>query len=121
MVKKIKSTNPQVTELILLLRKQSREKKASIWLDIAEYLSKPRRRRITVNLSRLNRFSPKNGTVVVPGKVLGTGKISQPITVAAFAFSEKAKKKLESVKGKCLTISEIIAKNPKGTNVKIIR
>ncbi len=32
----------------------------------------------------------KNEQVAVPGKVLSTGELDHPITVAAFAFSEKA-------------------------------
>jgi ribosomal protein L18E len=38
----------------------------------------------------------------------------------AFAFSEKAKEKLKAAKGKSLSFSDIVKKNPKGSNVKII-
>jgi large subunit ribosomal protein L18e len=57
---------------------------------------------------------------VVPGKVLGTGKIDHPVNVAAFAFSEQARSKILKAKGKCLSISDLMKKNPKGTNIKII-
>ncbi len=119
-MKKIKTTNPELIEFIRFLKKQSRENKANIWRDIAEHLAKPRRKRTAVNLSRLNRHTQKNETVIVPGKVLGTGEINHPITVAAFAFSEKAKGKIRAAKGKCLSFSELVEKNPKGSNVKII-
>jgi len=59
-------------------------------------------------------------TVVVPGKVLGAGKIDHPINVAAFAFSDQARLKILKAKGKCLSILELMKKNPKGANVKII-
>lgn len=119
-MKKTKKTNPELTKLIQFLKKQGRENKANIWRDIAEDLSKPRRKSIAVNLSRLNRYTQKNETVVVPGKVLGAGKITHPITVAAFVFSETAKEKIKAAKGKSLSIFELVEKNPSGSNVKII-
>ena len=120
-MRKTKSTNPELVGLISFLKKQSREKEANIWLDVAEYLAKPSRRRIAVNLSRLNRYTQKNEMIVVPGKVLGAGTIEHPITVAAFDFSETAKNKLKAAKAKPLSIPELAKKNPAGTNIKIIR
>ena len=118
--KKIRSTNPELVKLIRLLRKKSRENKAAIWRDLAERLSKPKRRRIVVNVSRLNRYTESGDTVVVPGKVLGAGSIKHPVKVAAFAFSEQARLKIVKAKGKCVTIPELVESNPKGTDVKII-
>ena len=119
-MKKAKTTNPELVKIIRFLRKQSRENKVKIWRDVAESLAKHRRKRVAVNVSRLNRHTEKNETVVVPGKVLGAGKINHPITVAAFAFSEKAKGKIRAVKGKTLSFLQLVKKNPKGSNVKII-
>ncbi|MDI6847074.1 MAG: 50S ribosomal protein L18e [Candidatus Bathyarchaeia archaeon] len=119
-MKKVKTTNPELVKLIRFLKKQSRENKSKIWRDVAERLAKPRRKRIAVNVSRLNRYTEKNETVVIPGKVLGAGEINHPITVAAFTFSEKAKEKIRAAKGKCLSFFDLVKKNPKGSNVKII-
>ncbi|MDH5459716.1 MAG: 50S ribosomal protein L18e [Candidatus Bathyarchaeota archaeon] len=119
-MKKVKTTNPELVKLIRFLKKQSRENKAKIWRDVAERLAKPRRKRIAVNVSRLNRYTEKNEIVVIPGKVLGAGEINHPITVAAFTFSEKAKEKIKAAKGKCLSFVDLVKKNPKGSNVKII-
>jgi large subunit ribosomal protein L18e len=119
-LKEVKATNSQLVELIRFLKKQSRENKAEIWKTIAEHLAKSRRKRIAVNISRLNRFTEKNEKVAVPGKVLGAGEIDHPITVAAFAFSEKAKEKIKKARGKCLSLFELAKKNPKGSNIKII-
>jgi len=87
---------------------------------VADRLSRSRRRSIAVNISRLNRYTKDGETVVVPGKVLGAGKMDHPVHVAAFAFSEGARLKILKAKGKCLSILELAEKNPKGTNVKII-
>jgi len=119
-VRKTKTSNPQLIHLIRFLKKESRENDAKIWRDVAKYLAKPRRKRITVNVSRLNRYTEKKETVVVPGKVLSTGNIDHPITVAAFAFSEKAKEKIKAAKGKPLSLLQLVKKNPKGSNIKII-
>lgn len=119
-MKKVRATNPELIELIRFLRRQGRENKANVWQNIAESLAKPRRKRIAVNISRLNRYTQKNEMVVVPGKVLGTGEMDHPITVAAFTFSEQAKNKIKTANGKCLSLFELVKKNPKGSKVKII-
>jgi large subunit ribosomal protein L18e len=119
-MKQIKATNPELTGLIRLLRKKATENEARIWRSIAEDLSPSRKKRIVVNISKINRHTQKDEKVVVPGKVLGTGKIDHPINIAAFAFSEQAQKKILSVKGKCMSIPELIEKDPKGSHVKII-
>jgi len=119
-VRKAKTTNPELIELTRSLKKQSRENKAEIWRDIAERLAKPKRKRIVVNISHLNRHTQKNEIVVVPGKVLGAGEIRHAVTVAAFAFSEKAKEKIKARRGKCLSFFDLMKKNPKGSKVRII-
>ena len=120
-MKETNSTNPELIQLIRLLKKESREKQAGIWLDIAEYLSKTRSQRISVNLSTVNRNTKRSDVVVVPGKLLGSGSIDHAVTVAAFGFSQKAKDKLIAAKAKYLSIPELLEKNPEGANVRIIR
>lgn len=120
-VRESKTTNPELIKLIKFLKIQSREKKAEIWRATAEILAKSRRGRVAVNLSRINRNTQKNDVVAVPGKVLGAGTLNHPITVAAFAFSEKAKEKILAAKGKYLSLIDLAEKNPEGSNVKIIR
>ncbi len=118
--KNLKTTNPELMRLVRLLRKAARENKANIWRTVAEYLSKHRRRRIAVNVSRINRYTKDGDAVVVPGKVLGAGLITHPIKVAALDFSEQARQKIIKARGKCLSIPELIKLNPRGSNVKII-
>ena len=120
-MRETKTTNPQLTALIFHLKKESRDKQAPIWLDVADHLARPRTQRVIVNLSKLSRHTKKADVVVVPGKVLGTGTIDHAVTVAAFDISDTAKAKLEAVKAKYITILELLEKNPKGSNVKIIR
>jgi len=119
-LKEVRTTNPELIKLIRFLKKQSKENNAAVWRKTAEILAKPRRKRVAVNLSRINRYTQKSDIVVVPGKVLGNGVIDHPIIVAAFDFSEKAKEKILAVKGKCLSIVDLAKKYPKGSNVKVI-
>jgi len=41
--------------------------------------------------------------------------------VASFGASEKAKSKVVAARGKYISIPELMEKNPKGSNVRIIR
>ena len=120
-MKKTKSTNPERIQLIRFLRKQGRENKAMIWIDVAKYLAKSRTGHTSVNLSGINRHTQKSDVVVVPGKVLGAGSINHPVIVAAFNASKKAREKLRAAKAKYISIPDLVRKNPKGSNVKIIR
>jgi large subunit ribosomal protein L18e len=117
---RVKSTNPELLTVIRSLRKKARDSNAPIWQDVADHLSSSRRRRVAVNLSRLNRHTRAKETVVVPGKVLGAGNLDQPISVAAFSFSTQARLKISKARGKCLSISELLEANPKGNKVKIM-
>lgn len=83
-------------------------------------MAKPRRNHTAVNISKLSRYTKTNEIIVVPGKVLGAGKIGHPITVAAFQFSKNAEQKIRAAKGKPLSILHLAQKKPEGSNVKII-
>jgi large subunit ribosomal protein L18e len=120
-MKDSKTTNPELIQLISQLKKQSREQEANIWHDVAEYLSKSRSLSTTVNLSQISRNTKRGDTIIVPGKILGTGTLNHSITIAAFNVSEKAKVKMGAAKAKYLSIQELCEKNPKGSNVKIMR
>ncbi len=121
MVSKVRGpTDPHVASLIYQLRKASNANEAAIWRAISKKLKKPRRQRAEVNISKIARYIGDSKIVLVPGKVLGAGEISKPVTVAALAVSEKARAKILAAKGKVITISELVKENPKGTGVKIL-
>jgi len=105
--------------LIADLKRIAHERGSPLWKDIAERLEKPSRHYAEVNLSKINRYTQANDTIVVPGKVLSAGMIEKPVTVAALGFSKKAYEKISSC-GKCVSIEELMATNPKGSGIKII-
>jgi large subunit ribosomal protein L18e len=119
-MRETKSTNPELVQLIQFLKTQSREKNVGVWRDVAEDLSKPSRKQITVNLSQISRNTEKDATIVVPGKILASGTLDHAVTVAAFSASAKAKEKMAAAKAKYLTITELVEANPQGKNVTII-
>lgn len=119
-MRQVKSQNPELLNLIRSLRKKAKESDAPIWRDVADQLSFSKRRRVAVNLSRLNRYTTEKETVIVPGRVLGSGKLDHPIVVAAFSYSKQARSKILTAKGKSLTIPELLKNNPTGSNVRIM-
>ncbi len=115
-IKTIRKDNSQTIELIQKLRIATKP----IWRKVAYELAKPRRMRVEVNLNKLDAYVKNGETILVPGKVLGTGQISKKATVAAFSFSESAKKLIHGVGGKTVSIDELFANNPEGKNVLIL-
>jgi large subunit ribosomal protein L18e len=81
-------------------------------------MSKPTRHQCEVNVSKINRFTIDGETIVVPGKVLGSGELDHKVTVAALKFSDAARAKIDKV-GETLTINELLDRNPKGSNIRI--
>lgn len=110
-------TNPVLRKLVRQLRAKAKEQKVSLWRDLAERLAQPRRARAEVNLSHLSRYSGEGSTVVVPGKVLGAGKLDHPISIAAFKFSGTARRKIIGAGGKVLTLQQLLEQNPSGKSV----
>ncbi|SFG37087.1 large subunit ribosomal protein L18e [Halopelagius inordinatus] len=113
-------TNPRLNSLIAELKAVSRDSGANVWQDIADRLEKPRRTHAEVNLGRIERYAKEDETVVVPGKVLGSGVLEKNVTVAAVDFSSSARKKIEQV-GDAVALEQIAENNPEGSNVRVIR
>jgi len=78
-----KATNPKILKLIETLKFESYRTNRKIWKDLARRLSKPARRRAEVNISKINRYTKEGEIVVVPGKVLGAGRLDHKVVVAA--------------------------------------
>ncbi len=121
MVKRTGPTNPYLKQLIDNLKRKSLESKAPIWKNVAEKLAKPTRSRITVNLYDIERNVADGETVIVPGVVLSSGVLSKKVNVAAWRISPTAKSKIQKAGGECLTVDELVAKNSKGSNVRIMQ
>ena len=106
--------------LITELKKTSIEKDVKLWKRIATELEGPTSRRRAVNLSRINKYSKANDTVIVPGKVLSMGDLNKKVTIAAYTFSKTALDKINLSGSKAISINELVKQNPKGSKVRII-
>lgn len=119
-MKRTGPTNIVIRKLIRELRKTSNQHGAGIWDYVADLLERPSRERIVVNLSKISRYSNYGECVVIPGKVLGTGILKKPITIAALSFSRKAIEKIRSAGGSAISISDLLKTNPQGSNIRVI-
>ena len=110
----VRKTNPSVKAILEVAMKEKS------WLPLAQILSGPTNRHSSVNLSEIN-SAVKEGTVVVPGKVLSSGSLDKKVAVYALSFSSSAVEKLNKAKITHGLIMELIKKNPKATGVQILR
>lgn len=119
-VRRTGPTNIVLRKLIRKLKKAANEHNAPIWDYVAELLGRPARKRVVVNVSRINRYAEVGETVIVPGKVLGAGTLEKPVNVAAFSFSFSAAEKIKQAGGRVMSIEDLLKENPKGSGVRVI-
>ncbi|WP_459195055.1 50S ribosomal protein L18e [Halosimplex sp. J119] len=113
-------SNPRLSSLIADLKATARDSGGDVWGDVAERLESPRRTHAEVNLGRIERYAQEDETVVVPGKVLGSGVLQKDVTVAAVDFSGTARTKIDQV-GEAASLEQALEDNPDGSNVRVIR
>lgn len=111
----VKKTNTELVETIIAAKKKE------AWNEVAGILSGPRRKRINLNLDKINSESKDGETVLVPGKVLSQGELHKKIKLVALSFSEKAKEKLLKSKIETLDILDEIKKNPSAKGIKVLK
>ncbi|MFB0543149.1 MAG: 50S ribosomal protein L18e [Candidatus Bathyarchaeia archaeon] len=119
-MKRRRRTNPELISTIRELKKRARSEGVGLWDALAEGLDKAKRGRVAVNLSRLNRNTVEGEVVAVPGKVLGSGELSHPLTVAAFSFSETARRKISLVDGRSISLKELVDSGIPPSKIKIM-
>jgi len=119
-MKRTGPTNPVAQQLITELKIVARKEDAPVWARIALDLERPTRNRRAVNVYTIDKYAKDGETVIIPGKVLGTGDLTRKVTVAAFTFSKQAVDKINSAGGKALAIQELLKQNPKGDKLRIL-
>ncbi|MFQ6021000.1 MAG: 50S ribosomal protein L18e [Candidatus Aenigmatarchaeota archaeon] len=112
-------TNLVLRKLIEDIRNQGYKEKSNFLINLAKKLETPRRRKIEVSLTKINRFCKEGEIVLVPGKVLD-GILDKKLTIVAVKFSSKAKHRIEKSGSNIISIRELIKKNPKGSKVRLI-
>lgn len=109
--------NSELASLIENLKKAERP----IWKRVAHDLSKPRRKKVQVNVSKIEQYAKGDNILLIPGKVLGSGGLTKKVTVAAYAFSETAKSLITKAGGKTITIGDLQRSNPQGKGITLMR
>jgi large subunit ribosomal protein L18e len=105
--------NEQLTQLISEMKKLAIEKKVDFWKKIASELEKSTRRKRVVDVGSISNHLNEGETAVVPGKVLGHGKIKSEIV--CYNASESVKKN-----NKVMNFHDLMKKNPKAEKCRII-
>ena len=113
--------NSELEKTIRELKTAKKKTGQPIWGALAEELDKPKRIRVDVNLSRINRLTKEGEIAAVPGKVLASGALEHPVTIAAFSFSEEAKEKIKAAGGETKTLSQLVAEEVEPSKVKLIK
>ncbi|MEM0167346.1 MAG: 50S ribosomal protein L18e [Thermoplasmatales archaeon] len=106
--------------LAIRLKKVAEETDSKLWADIAERIRKPKDRLSEVNVGHISRFAKGGESVIVPGVVLGSGRVEEPIEVAALYFTKTARTKIEEAGGKTMTIDEMLDRKLEASKIKII-
>lgn len=99
-------TGPTNKDLRILVS-ELKKKKIPLFDRISKELDRPTRQRRVVNLSRIDNNIRKDEIAVVPGKVLGCGKLTKKITIAAWQFSKEARDKIKAAGGEAITLKEL--------------
>ena len=121
-VRRILTTkNSELINSIKTLKSASRKSGKKIWGTIAQELNKSKRRRVSVNLSNINRNTTEGQVVAIPGKVLATGHLTHPVTIAAFSFSKQAIKKITNAQGRAISLTELWEEGVEPSQITIIK
>lgn len=120
-IKSGNKTDENLKVLVKSLNEVSRLNSTSIWRDVAKRLNNGRRRYASLNLSKIDRLCSEGEVLVVPGSILGTGRITKKLTLSALHISEKALQKVQEAGCTYKTLAELSEENPKGTNIRIMR
>jgi large subunit ribosomal protein L18e len=113
--------NTVLIKTINALKEASVEKEQPLWMALAEELDKSKRRRVVVNLSRIDRYAEEGEVVVVPGKVLASGFLNKPMKIVAFSFSKGAEEKIQWAKGETMSITELLESSIKPSQIRIMK
>lgn len=110
-----RKTNPEIAETIKLAQKNEP------WKQVAKILSGSTRLYASVNLSDIDKETTPGDTVLILGKVLGSGDLTKKVRICALSFSESALAKLKKTKSEAVSIIDEIRINKKAAGVKIIQ
>jgi len=122
MSNRAKPRKMETVRTVAELEKQYRKTKQLVWKKLAESVGTARRRRVTINLWKLDRLAKSNSgkVLVVPGKVLGFGSLKEKANVIALEYSGSAMEKINAV-GNASTLEDAIKGKVKPSTMVIVK
>ncbi len=105
---KITPERNDIKDAISMLEEMSKGDKAKpVAKRLYELVAVPKRKRISVNLYKIDKYTKEGDNVIVPGKVLGTGKLGHKVTITAIEYSRPAKEELKKAGCEIKSIDDI--------------
>ncbi|MCL4381913.1 50S ribosomal protein L18e [Candidatus Marsarchaeota archaeon] len=118
---KINPEKPNTKEWLNVIRKGIEEEpKSKLWRKLYKETATTSRTRNEVNIFKINKCSANEDRVIVPGKILGEGKMDHPVTITAMEFTKKGLQELQKANCKIININELYADMKSSKKVKII-
>lgn len=115
-----RKSNPELRRLIRELYRQGRNHQTPLWEAAAERMDRARHARRPVNVGHLDRIAKPKDVLLVPSKLLASGNISKPVTVAALAYSPGAREKVVAAGGTVLSLHELLVKHADAKGVRLV-
>ncbi|KAG6991159.1 60S ribosomal protein L18-B [Physcia stellaris] len=118
-----KSDNVYLKLLVKLYRFLARRTSSPFNAIILRRLFTSRINRPPLSLSRLQRLSQPEKTLVVVGTITDDTRLLtvKPMTVAALHFTATARARIEKAGGECLTLDQLALRKPTGENTLLLR
>ena len=114
-------TSLEISETIETLLRVSRESNFKLWRDIARRLSGGSRRYATINVGKLSSLSKEGEILIVPGSVLGEGKLDKKVVIAGLRATRSALEKITASGSTFKSLKDLASENPKPANARIMR
>ncbi|MFH1257209.1 MAG: 50S ribosomal protein L18e [Candidatus Diapherotrites archaeon] len=122
-MKRTGPTKKSMRELVVAFEKKGKKEKQAIWLRVSKMVNAPRRKRAEVSLWRIEGLAKKakGKTLVVAGKVIGSGALGEKMSIAALEFSSGAKKAIEDAKGKTIDLAQYVTEKVNAAELKLVK
>lgn len=112
--------NPIWYESIRLLKTL----KKPFWRRVLELANKPRRKRIRVNIHKINIYGEEGKIIIIPGKLLGGERLKKKIKIVAIDGSKKVIEQIRRDGGEFIYLKDFLKNldsNIKYSDLIIIR
>ncbi|MDI1495330.1 MAG: ribosomal protein L18e/L15 [Cenarchaeum symbiont of Oopsacas minuta] len=105
---------PSMSRTVSVLEKTSNDNDSPIWSKLVKMAKGKTSTKRVINIKKIAKYTSDGDSVIVPGKVLGTGSISHKIILYSFSISDSAANRIMAAGGSVKPISDAIKNHPTG-------